>query len=1142
MKKLLIHSMLGISLVSWVIFFVLSALYFFPNQTLKTTSNSMLPEYVISFSAVSNEGTVLNPILTFSNLVILQQSIKIFSADQSSIGITISPRILFGNLDINILHVKDAYLRIEENIDSNPSFLNIAIDDNLSLDIEDLFLETINEQLQINAKLNNLLIGSANGELKIIQANNVSNFSISSDGFTSNFLLNLHTSNWLSIFPKSFLSPAASINFGTNMVGTISPQGSSLRGSIGYEDSYFHNFSLQKNHGSFIFKSKDGLASLSLQKFLHPLVDESFPIRLNLVKKSILIPKLYVSNQLVFQKNPILTNLAVNNFIATIHNNAIKYSGKVIDLDLLNVYFDEIINLQGFFSGLNNDLKFSINPSKSFIKQTGGDFHPIQINGKGILSNLGLHLEANVKEAAGLLSLKLDIPSQQDRSSILNLSGQNISKKFILMSLPKNFTKAHQFINQNIKLSSSNNIFLEYISPSDEVASKLILKFSLDESILHINPSLKFTMKKGIIEITNDHLYIFSSPGFINQFSIESFHGNLKFSNQDFQYTSQHELSTKEILRALGNMTSTFKQFNASGMSKGIYNVSSKKTFNTISFETGGFEIPIYQDYLLLLKKGQFYALNFDKVFGRLHSQFLNENPIIVLKGENLLDQYRLDFISEISLKPSIFIPDSSLFQLSGVDSFSLALEINKNFTPVLNISSELRGIAFNSQLSFLQKSKNSILSTDIAISNFAKPNVYIRNKLLELKINSFERPSGYIAIGKEIPMKYNFLRKAQGLNVYLGLDNFNFDQLKGFSKSQAIDRNIELNNFIFDIDNVELANNQFHQMNGSLSVKGKEIKGIIQSDKLSGKFIRDKSGFLKVELRDTQLQDISFLMNQKESSVIKNINARLIVQNSSINKLQIKLLDVYLLKNKNALTLNNINLNSNLISISPLSDDSKAYFSIDNKNDVYKLKGSYMVKDSLEIPVIKDLGNFSYFNGNLNLQWQNLQRLKDIEGTVDFILKDLIVSNKSSNSIAFNLLGILNLKNILGKVANLDLTIGEFRSTKLNRVQGEFVFSQSKARFAAPLFVDTNAAKMKWIGQIKKNARGELTYLDLSLDLRIRIGENIPWYAAVLGGIPAVAGSALISEIFESNIDDLSNYQYEVSGMLSTPKIKRIN
>ena len=51
-----------------------------------------------------------------------------------------------------------------------------------------------------------------------------------------------------------------------------------------------------------------------------------------------------------------------------------------------------------------------------------------------------------------------------------------------------------------------------------------------------------------------------------------------------------------------------------------------------------------------------------------------------------------------------------------------------------------------------------------------------------------------------------------------------------------------------------------------------------------------------------------------------------------------------------------------------------------------------------------------------------------------------------------------------------------------------------------------------------------------------------IPWYAALLGGLPAIAGSAIISEIFETNIDSLSNYQYEVSGFLAEPKIQRIN
>ena len=100
-------------------------------------------------------------------------------------------------------------------------------------------------------------------------------------------------------------------------------------------------------------------------------------------------------------------------------------------------------------------------------------------------------------------------------------------------------------------------------------------------------------------------------------------------------------------------------------------------------------------------------------------------------------------------------------------------------------------------------------------------------------------------------------------------------------------------------------------------------------------------------------------------------------------------------------------------------------------------------MKDSLKIPILQSFAKFSYFNGDINLQWQNLKRLQDIEGTLNFILKDLAVTNQTTNSTALNLLGVLNLKNILGKVANLDLSINEFTSTQLNRVQGDLVFSQ---------------------------------------------------------------------------------------------------
>jgi uncharacterized protein YhdP len=155
--------------------------------------------------------------------------------------------------------------------------------------------------------------------------------------------------------------------------------------------------------------------------------------------------------------------------------------------------------------------------------------------------------------------------------------------------------------------------------------------------------------------------------------------------------------------------------------------------------------------------------------------------------------------------------------------------------------------------------------------------------------------------------------------------------------------------------------------------------------------------------------------------------------------------------------------------------------------------------------------------------------------------LKDLVIKDSISDSLALNLLGVLNLRNILGKLANLDLSIDEFTSTQLGRVEGDLLFSKSKLRLASPLFIETNAAKMKWVGQINKNSKNNLDDLDLSLDLRIRVGENLPWYAAILGGLPAVAGSAVINEIFEEDINNLTNYQYEVLGTISEPKLKRV-
>ena len=231
------------------------------------------------------------------------------------------------------------------------------------------------------------------------------------------------------------------------------------------------------------------------------------------------------------------------------------------------------------------------------------------------------------------------------------------------------------------------------------------------------------------------------------------------------------------------------------------------------------------------------------------------------------------------------------------------------------------------------------------------------------------------------------------------------------------------------------------------------------------------------------------------------NINSRVMIKDSAFGKIKIKDFDAYILHNKKNFSANNLKLESNLISIKPFQNSSKAYFSINKLQPLYKVEGDFLIKESKKIPYLGDFADFSYFNGSVNLQWKELSSLSNIEGESNFILKDLLIKNSISDSRAINLLGVLNLKNILGKLANLDLSIDEFTSTKLSRVEGDLLFSKSKMRLTAPLFIETNTAKMKWVGQINKNSKNNLHDLDLNLDLRIRIGENLPWYAAILGG-----------------------------------------
>ena len=82
----------------------------------------------------------------------------------------------------------------------------------------------------------------------------------------------------------------------------------------------------------------------------------------------------------------------------------------------------------------------------------------------------------------------------------------------------------------------------------------------------------------------------------------------------------------------------------------------------------------------------------------------------------------------------------------------------------------------------------------------------------------------------------------------------------------------------------------------------------------------------------------------------------------------------------------------------------------------------------------------------------------------------------------------------------------------------------------------------MQWLGEILKNNDGYLEELNLDLQMRLKVSENIPWYAAIFGGIPALAGGFVIENIIDERLDDASTFKFDVTGSVNEPKILRLN
>ena len=82
----------------------------------------------------------------------------------------------------------------------------------------------------------------------------------------------------------------------------------------------------------------------------------------------------------------------------------------------------------------------------------------------------------------------------------------------------------------------------------------------------------------------------------------------------------------------------------------------------------------------------------------------------------------------------------------------------------------------------------------------------------------------------------------------------------------------------------------------------------------------------------------------------------------------------------------------------------------------------------------------------------------------------------------------------------------------------------------------------MIWAGEVMKDSNGLLDELNLNLEMRLKVSENIPWYAALFGGVPALAGGLFFENIFDERLDDASTFKFKIYGSIEEPVINRLD
>ena len=526
-------------------------------------------------------------------------------------------------------------------------------------------------------------------------------------------------------------------------------------------------------------------------------------------------------------------------------------------------------------------------------------------------------------------------------------------------------------------------------------------------------------------------------------------------------------------------------------------------------------------------------AVLYTNINQKLSGIFSAKIPDQMINGSISVFDNKLILRSDVSVKMDNFVNFGDYLNLSGTETFNAKLSIDNNAS--LELSSNLSNTTFSSYIDELNKRPSDNLKTKILISDLSQPTYEIENNKFSAYINN---NNGYFALGSSFDEDIKKLNFIDGFYIFLELDDLKIGNL--VVENQLNDEsNLKL--IKLKIKQLDFFNNIYFDQIFEINFSGDETESYFYGNNLNGTLRIDSSGFTRIDVFDTKFEFKGVnIFDSTDAFKLNDVNLRFVGKNIQTFDDVFQNIDFYFLKNKTVTTIDNIKISSKNFNIGPSFKNEKAYISYNNQNDLYKIRGSFEFDNQKDLLGKLINYDFDYLFSDLNIQWISATQLKNLEGRIRFKIKDLESNTSLPDSALLNAVKVFNLNALVSSLG--DET--NFNSSKLiiSRAEGDFYIGQNRALLTKPIKLETAEAKMSWTGEILKNNNGLMDQLDLSLEMRLKVSENIPWYAAVFGGIPALAGGFVLENIIDERVDDASTFEFNVTGSIDDPKIIRLN